>query len=55
MKRLSFFFSVAMYGGSLYGSLVLDEKEERSFDRFNFLFGEFFVSFLLSSKFKRIY
>ena len=50
-----FFFSVAMYGGSLYGSLVLDEKEERSFDRFNFLFGEFFVSFLLSSKFKRIY
>ena len=51
MKRLS--FSVAMYGGSLYGSL--GGKEEQPFDRFNFLFGEFFVSFFLSSKIKRIY
>ena len=33
---------------------VLGEREEQPFDRFNFLFGEFFVSFFLSSKIKRI-
>ena len=31
-----------MYGGSLYG--LLGGKEEQPFDRFNFLFSEFFVS-----------
>ena len=51
MKRLS--FSVAINDGSLYGSL--GGKEEQPFERFNFLFGEFFVSFFLSSKIKRIY
>ena len=34
---------------------VLGGKEEQPLDRFNFLFGEFFVSFFLSSKIKRIY
>ena len=34
---------------------VLGGKEEQTFDRFNFLFGKFFVSFFLSSKIKRIY
>ena len=34
---------------------VLGGKEEQSFDMFNFLFGEFFASFFLSSKLKRIY
>ena len=33
---------------------MLGGKEEKPFDRFNFLFGEFFVSFFLSSKIKRI-
>ena len=35
---------------------VLGGKEEQHFDRFNFLFGEFFVCFfLLNFKIKRIY
>ena len=33
---------------------VLSGKEEQPFDRFNFLFGEIFVSFFLSSKIKRV-
>ena len=39
-------FSVAMHGGSVYGSLGARWKGRTTFDRFNFLFGEFFVSFL---------
>ena len=35
-----------MYGGSLYSLVGARGKEEQPFDRFNFLFGEFFVSFL---------
>ena len=34
---------------------VLVGKEEQPFDRFNILLGEFFVSFFLSCKIKRIY
>ena len=33
---------------------MLGGKEEQPFDRFNFLLGEFFVSFFPSSKIKRI-
>ena len=33
---------------------MLDGKEEKPFDRFNFLFREFFVSFFLSSKIREL-